>query len=197
MNVAIVNLATGQSHTMAPLGALYIVASLEQAGASVTFKDYALERGPDLFSCGRDRPLLPGRRGRRRAARRVVLRRNAAVRGRGVRPDSPSSSRPPHRPRRARSECHARRHPRCVPLDSTSSRSAKEKRRRSSSSTRWPPPRSPRATRRSAGLKAWPGAMAPDAPSSTRRGSDAAISTTFPSPPITTCASTPTTSSAS
>jgi anaerobic magnesium-protoporphyrin IX monomethyl ester cyclase len=53
LNVAIVNLATGQSHTMAPLGALYIVASLEQAGASVTFKDYALERGPDLFSCDR------------------------------------------------------------------------------------------------------------------------------------------------
>ena len=53
MNVAIVNLATGQSHTMAPLGALYIVAALEQAGAAVTFKDYALERGPDLLSCDR------------------------------------------------------------------------------------------------------------------------------------------------
>jgi radical SAM superfamily enzyme YgiQ (UPF0313 family) len=53
VNVAIVNLATGQSHTMAPLGALYIVAALEQAGAAVAFKDYALERGPDLLSCER------------------------------------------------------------------------------------------------------------------------------------------------
>jgi radical SAM superfamily enzyme YgiQ (UPF0313 family) len=53
VNVAIVNLATGQSHTMAPLGALYVVAALEQAGTSVTFGDYALERGSGLLSCER------------------------------------------------------------------------------------------------------------------------------------------------
>jgi radical SAM superfamily enzyme YgiQ (UPF0313 family) len=53
VNVAIVNLAAGQTHTMAPLGALYIVAALERAGIQVSFADYALERGPGLLSCDR------------------------------------------------------------------------------------------------------------------------------------------------
>jgi radical SAM superfamily enzyme YgiQ (UPF0313 family) len=53
VNVAIVNLAAGQTHTMAPLGALYIVAALERAGVQVSFSDYALERGPGLLSCDR------------------------------------------------------------------------------------------------------------------------------------------------
>ena len=53
MKVAILNLATGQSHTMAPLGALYVVAALEEAGTTVAFRDYALERGTDLLSTDR------------------------------------------------------------------------------------------------------------------------------------------------
>ena len=50
---AIVNLAAGQSLTMAPLGALYVVAALEEAGYSVAFRDYALERGPDIYRTAR------------------------------------------------------------------------------------------------------------------------------------------------
>lgn len=53
MKVAILNLATGQSHTMAPLGALYVVAALEKAGVAVAFRDYALERAPDRLSVDR------------------------------------------------------------------------------------------------------------------------------------------------
>jgi radical SAM superfamily enzyme YgiQ (UPF0313 family) len=49
----LVNLATGQSSTMAPLGALYVAAALEEAGHPVAFRDYALQRGPDLFRLGR------------------------------------------------------------------------------------------------------------------------------------------------
>ena len=50
---AIFNLASGQSTTMAPLGALYVVAAAEQNGYSTAFHDYALESGPDLFEVGR------------------------------------------------------------------------------------------------------------------------------------------------
>jgi len=50
---SVVNLATGQSSTMAPLGALYVVAAAEEAGYSVAFRDYALEDGSGLFSLGR------------------------------------------------------------------------------------------------------------------------------------------------
>jgi radical SAM superfamily enzyme YgiQ (UPF0313 family) len=50
---AVFNLATGQSTTMAPLGALYVVAAAEQAGYATSFHDYALETGPDLFSLDR------------------------------------------------------------------------------------------------------------------------------------------------
>jgi radical SAM superfamily enzyme YgiQ (UPF0313 family) len=50
---AIFNLASGQSTTMAPLGALYVVAAAEQSGYSTAFHDYALENGPDLFEVGR------------------------------------------------------------------------------------------------------------------------------------------------
>ena len=46
---SVVNLATGQSATMAPLGSLYVVAAAEEAGYEVAFRDYALEHGPDLF----------------------------------------------------------------------------------------------------------------------------------------------------
>jgi anaerobic magnesium-protoporphyrin IX monomethyl ester cyclase len=49
----VVNLATGQSSTMAPLGALYVVAAAEQAGYQVAFRDYALETGMDLFNLDR------------------------------------------------------------------------------------------------------------------------------------------------
>jgi anaerobic magnesium-protoporphyrin IX monomethyl ester cyclase len=49
----VVNLATGQSSSMAPVGALYVVAAAEEAGYSVSFRDYALEHGPDLFSLDR------------------------------------------------------------------------------------------------------------------------------------------------
>src|SRR5687767_3090013 len=50
---AVANLAAGQSMTMAPLGALYVVAALEEAGYSASFQDYALERGSDLYSVDR------------------------------------------------------------------------------------------------------------------------------------------------
>ncbi len=50
---AVFNLAAGQSMKMAPLGALYIVAAAEDAGFSTVFRDYALERGPDLFRIDR------------------------------------------------------------------------------------------------------------------------------------------------
>ncbi|MBI4612750.1 MAG: B12-binding domain-containing radical SAM protein [Planctomycetes bacterium] len=52
-SIRIVNLAAGQSHSMAPLGALYVVAALEEAGHQVSFEDYALHAralaagGPD------------------------------------------------------------------------------------------------------------------------------------------------------
>jgi len=63
---AVANLAAGQSMTMAPLGALYVVAALEEAGFSASFRDYALEQGPDLYRVDRitrflsepDAPLL-------------------------------------------------------------------------------------------------------------------------------------------
>ena len=52
-DLALVNLATGQSTTMAPLGALYVAAAAEEAGYSVSFRDYARESGPDLFRVDR------------------------------------------------------------------------------------------------------------------------------------------------
>jgi radical SAM superfamily enzyme YgiQ (UPF0313 family) len=50
---AVANLAAGQSMTMAPLGALYVLAALEEAGYSASFQDYALEQGLDLYRVDR------------------------------------------------------------------------------------------------------------------------------------------------
>jgi radical SAM superfamily enzyme YgiQ (UPF0313 family) len=52
-DLALFNIASGQSATMAPLGVLYVAAAAEDAGYTVSFHDYALESGPDLFSVER------------------------------------------------------------------------------------------------------------------------------------------------
>jgi len=52
-DLALFNVASGQSATMAPLGILYVAAAAEDAGFTVSFRDYALEKGPGLFTIER------------------------------------------------------------------------------------------------------------------------------------------------